>query len=733
MSGGEQPNGGGGMPSEIGGYRIQRVLGSGGMATVYAALQQQPRRTVALKVMRGVGAGGGEASLRRFKREIEILGRLNHPYIAQVYAAGVHEDVGGAVPYFVMEYVPGGKTLLEYAVAKQLSLRDRLKLFVKVCAAVEHGHQRRIIHRDLKPGNILIDEQGEPRIIDYGVAHAVELDAAMATMAADAGRLVGTIQYMAPEQLEAAGADLDARCDVYALGAVFYKLLTGKSMHDMKGLPVLTAVQIVKEESPQRPSALAPDIKGDLETIVLTAIAKDKMRRYRSAGALGRDVIRYLANKPIKARRASRLHRSRLFVRRHRTELVAAFIVIIVVLGAAGVIWWRLGERNGDAPGAARADNAAAPTQPAASDGDPRRPMLLRGLTGAAQLLAFDPSGSRLAAMDKQRIAMVWDAGTGEALLTGVADHDEVPAFLRLINGGRSMLTAGRADGRIIIVEVESGEIDRVILHDLGPWTAFAMTSDARRFILADESLAMHVIDEDGGLERTIRSTRGQFNRLAVGDRPDLRREALTPILAAGTERGAIGLWNLETGEHEAWLDGAEGRIRALAVLEDGAAVAAVDDRGLGMLWVRDRASGRWSDRPRMHALGHSEVQRVVIAPRTTDDALADHDGGRPLLIIDSGSALHAWAIDPDARPTRSPFTPVFLRLEDTVAEDHRRTGATVRLAASANARWCAMATRLGPIRLAPIIDRPDPEPDEPETPDEADDADESATDDRRG
>ena len=146
------------LPSEIGGYRIQRVLGTGGMATVYAALQKQPRRTVAVKVMRS--AADADVALRRFRREIEILGRLRHPYIAQVYDAGVHHDAGGSAPFFVMEYVPRAKTIVEFAEQHDLSIRDRLKLMVKVCAAVEHGHQRKIIHRDLKPSNVLIDEQG---------------------------------------------------------------------------------------------------------------------------------------------------------------------------------------------------------------------------------------------------------------------------------------------------------------------------------------------------------------------------------------------------------------------------------------------------------------------------------------------------------------------------------------------------------------------------------------------
>src|SRR5690606_14621646 len=219
------------VPIEIGGYRIQRVLGSGGMATVYAALQPQPRRIVALKVMKAAVAS--DIAFRRFKREIEILGKLHHPYIAQVFDAGTHAAADGTVmPYFVMEYISGGKNILQYVAEKQLDLRERLKLFAKVCAAVEHGHLNKIIHRDIKSSNILITPEGDPKVIDFGVAHATEIEVAGQTMHTEAGRLVGTLQYMSPEQVSGRPEDLDPRCDVYALGVLLYRMLTGRPPHD---------------------------------------------------------------------------------------------------------------------------------------------------------------------------------------------------------------------------------------------------------------------------------------------------------------------------------------------------------------------------------------------------------------------------------------------------------------------------------------------------------------------
>jgi hypothetical protein len=252
------------LPDAIGGYAITRVIGTGGMAIVYAALQKSPKRTVALKVMKtGINA---DTALRRFRREIEILGRLRHPYIAQVFDAGLHDEHPGvpdsAVPYFVMEYVPGARTIVEYATAQELNTTDRLKLFVKVCAAVEHGHHNKVIHRDLKPSNILIDERGDPKIIDFGVARAMDPGITSQTVHTEAGRLIGTVQYMSPEQVNTAITDIDARADVYSLGVVLYRLLTDHQPHSFASLPLHEAARMIREDPPVRPHALQARTQG---------------------------------------------------------------------------------------------------------------------------------------------------------------------------------------------------------------------------------------------------------------------------------------------------------------------------------------------------------------------------------------------------------------------------------------------------------------------------------------
>jgi serine/threonine protein kinase len=315
------------------------------MACVYAAQQDHPRRTVALKVMKAAVAS--PSAMRRFRREVQILGKLRHIYIAQIYEAGTHTDSSGtAVPYFAMEYVPGAKTILEYAAQKDLETRERLKLFTKVCAAISHGHRLRIVHRDIKPANILIDAAGEPKIIDFGVAQAAEVDPGARSIDADSGRLIGTIQYMSPEQVGAgdekrgkstgrgetlsasgssrARSDIDARADVYALGVLLYRLLCRKMPYELDGLPVHEAVRIIAEQQPQRPSEVRGEISGDLETILLKALAKDRSKRYSSAGSLGRDIVRYLSGRGIHARRTGMLHRARTFLHEHRSGLGGA-------------------------------------------------------------------------------------------------------------------------------------------------------------------------------------------------------------------------------------------------------------------------------------------------------------------------------------------------------------------------------------------------------------------------
>ena len=319
------------LPSNIGPYRILRLLGEGGMGLVYEAEQEHPRRTVALKVIK---SGLTDPKLiRRFEHELLALGRLQHPGIAQIYEAGTAETGFGPQPYFAMEFIRG-QPLLEYAEVHQPNTLQRLDLIAKVCDAVHHAHQRGVIHRDLKPGNILVDETGQPKILDFGVARATDSDARM-THQTDLGQIVGTLAYMSPEQVLADPLELDTRSDVYALGVVLYQVLAGRLPYKVSTrLP--EAVRTIREVEPTPLSTISGAYRGDIETIVGKALEKDKTRRYASAAELAADIRRYLHDEPIMARPASTIYQLQKFARRHKALVLGIAAVFIVLI--AGII-----------------------------------------------------------------------------------------------------------------------------------------------------------------------------------------------------------------------------------------------------------------------------------------------------------------------------------------------------------------------------------------------------------
>jgi serine/threonine protein kinase len=319
-----------GPPKTIGHYAIKDYIGSGGMADVYLAVQEHPRRKVALKLMkRGITS---RSALRRFEFESQILARLRHPNIAQVYDAGTHDDGSGGVPYFAMEYVPGHKPITEYAKHEKLTTKERLKLFAKVCDAVHHGHQKGIIHRDLKPGNILVDSSGEPKVIDFGVARCTDSDMAVTTLQTDIGQLIGTLQYMSPEQCQADPDDLDTRSDVYALGVVLYELLREQLPYDVTKATVFEAARVVKEEQPRKPSTINRTLRGDVETIALKALEKERRRRYQSSLELYSDIQRHLRNEPIEAKRDSSWYVLRKIMSRRKWPIVTALGLVLLLM-----------------------------------------------------------------------------------------------------------------------------------------------------------------------------------------------------------------------------------------------------------------------------------------------------------------------------------------------------------------------------------------------------------------
>src|SRR5262245_35680292 len=271
------PPEGPGLPQRIGHYRILRCLGEGGMGIVYEAEQDNPRRAVALKVIRpGLVS---PALLQRFGQEAQILGRLRHPGIAQIYEAGMSED---GRPFFALEFIRG-LPLDQYVRLQSLTLPARLELLARVCEAVQHAHEHGIIHRDLKPSNILVEESGQPKVLDFGVARATDADLLTAAGLTRTGQLLGTPSYMSPEQVTGDPAAIDGRADVYALGVILFELAAHRLPYRLQDRPLTEAARLILEQDPPPLGSIGPELRGDVETIVAKALEKDPARRYPSA------------------------------------------------------------------------------------------------------------------------------------------------------------------------------------------------------------------------------------------------------------------------------------------------------------------------------------------------------------------------------------------------------------------------------------------------------------------
>ena len=342
----------------IGRYQLLKKLGEGGMGQVWLAEQTTPvRRQVALKLIK-VGMYD-DSVLQRFQSERQSLAIMNHPSIAKVFDAGTTSD---GQPYFVMEYVPGSP-ITDYCDQKKLKIRERLELFIEVCEAVQHAHQKAIIHRDLKPANILVvevDGKPTPRIIDFGLAKATTPHTPGGAIFTQVGGWVGTPGYMSPEQTDPSVEDIDTRTDVYSLGVILYVLLTGFLPFDPRHWyrqPLYEVLRRLREDDPPNPSAkvssemesstaaaevrstepkqLARLLHGDLDWLTMKALDRDRARRYGAPSELAADIRRYLQNQPITARPASAGYRLQKYVRRHRIAVTVASGFVILLLGFA--------------------------------------------------------------------------------------------------------------------------------------------------------------------------------------------------------------------------------------------------------------------------------------------------------------------------------------------------------------------------------------------------------------
>jgi WD40 repeat protein/predicted Ser/Thr protein kinase len=354
-----------GIGEQIGRYKLLRILGEGGFGIVYLAEQQRPmKRQVALKIIKP-GMDSAQV-IRRFEAERQALALLDHPNVAHVYDAGTTKF---GRPYFVMEYVKG-VPITEHCDRQRLTIEERLKLFVKVCEAIQHAHQKGIIHRDIKPSNIQVciqSEQAVPKVIDFGVAKALSQPLTERTLVTEQGQLIGTPEYISPEQAEMTNQDIDTRSDIYSLGVVLYELLTGTLPFESQTLRKGSLDQmraVIRGEEPKTPSTrvssldaeastklakscqsdaetLRRKLRGDLDWITLKAMEKDRMRRYQTSHALAEDIERHLNQEPVLAGRPGTLYRFQKLVRRNKTIFAAVAVVAAVLMLGALVSTWQ--------------------------------------------------------------------------------------------------------------------------------------------------------------------------------------------------------------------------------------------------------------------------------------------------------------------------------------------------------------------------------------------------------
>ncbi len=349
--------------ARIGHYKLQQQIGEGGFGVVWMAEQTQPvRRQVALKVLkRGMDS---RAVVARFEQERQALALMDHPSIAKVFDGG---ETAAGRPYFVMELVRG-VPITQFCDKEHLDTRERLRLFVSVCHAVQHAHQKGVIHRDLKPSNVLVtlhDGVAVAKVIDFGIAKAVHRPLTDKTLFTEFQQMVGTPEYMSPEQAELSGLDIDTRADIYALGVLLYELLTGSLPFDVKSRAkdgILEMLRVIREEEPQKPSTristqagasteaakrrrtdtrrLTRQLRGDLDWIVLKSLEKDRARRYVSADAFAADVERHLRDEPVEAGPPSGWYRLTKYARRNRVGVLAGAAVTTALLAGLSLAVW---------------------------------------------------------------------------------------------------------------------------------------------------------------------------------------------------------------------------------------------------------------------------------------------------------------------------------------------------------------------------------------------------------
>ena len=632
-------------PTKVGPYHVISRLGEGGFGVVYLAEQHEPiRRHVALKLI--LPGMDSRRVLARFEAERQALAMMDHAYIAKVFDAGVTED---HQPFFAMEHVPG-VSVTQFCDDQDLSIGGRLELFIKICEGVQHAHQKGIVHRDLKPSNVLvIDPEGEPvpKIIDFGVAKAMDERLTDSSMETVAGHIVGTPSYMSPEQADSSVLDIDTRTDIYSLGVLLYELLVGKRPFDSSSSHAERqgdVLRMIREIEPQRPSHASASVPRDLDWVVLKALAKNREDRYPTVAELAADLRRFLAHEPVLAGPPTVTYRMRKFVRRYRTQVAAASIVLIALVTVlVSTIWALIEVDHARSQAVARGDELDLARDRAES--------LAYAANLAAAKAALD-SGNAEAASRRLQLAPARLRGWEHDYLVAQCDHSlvvyaETGAQTDAIrDSGRGVrdivstrdgdhLVATGYDGRIEIWDVQRGEICAKVNGD-GQHRLVALHPDLPQFATASETGRVELWDLPSGAPRQV---------LAEGESLYSIAYSCKGQLAYGTESGVIRVLQANSDRVAFELRGHETNVTSLDYLQDGTVLASSDAGGRVNLWSTAERRVVRELTPSVEAGAYCvrispDGKQVAVAGRNGSVAVWTRENGKPLWKVDSGVVM---------------------------------------------------------------------------------------------
>jgi predicted Ser/Thr protein kinase len=599
------------LPAQFGRYRIERLLGKGGMGAVYLAYDTQLERPVAIKIP-NVGAIEDERHLARFDHEAKFLAQLRHPNICPVHDGGTFDGT----PYLTMAYIDG-RPLSDFVKAgHRLSDEHVADLVRKVALAVEEAHRHGILHRDLKPANVLLDERGEPIVMDFGLARRRLKDDAPLT---HKGEVLGTPQYMAPEQITGDPANIGPACDVYALGVMLYELLTGKLPYTGETLASVLG-QILHEDAPP-PTAHRPDLSARLEAIIRRAMARQPGDRYARAADLAADLTAYLQTRPGALAETLPLATPPSHTpAARRRGLWAAAATLVAIVSLSGLLLYL---NAGPAP-------------------DALQRLCLRGHTDDVCSVAFSADGWRALSASKDRTVRLWDLATGAELKTFRGHGRTVTGVLFSPDGRRAY--SGSLDQTVRIWDLETGkEVGELRgkptwLHRV-PVTSLALRGDGRHLIVGSSDKTLRMLDLNAGKEvRTFRNHTDEVTSVATSP--------VSPYCLSGSKDGTARTWDMDTGrQHQNFSKGVvigarnnPYSVECVALSADGQRALSGHYDGCVRLWNLER-SGELAC-----FTGHEgPVRGVAFAPDGKRILSGGADGTVRLWDVESGNEIYCF------------------------------------------------------------------------------------------